>query len=111
MKSPFIVGSVIAVAIGGAIAVATALVISGCSSSPTINPSGLLEYDHAVPCQQGEAYPIPGYHKCLHAHENVCCPDGYSCSSDDFVQASPTSAAPTWGINNDTAEATGFPLR
>ena len=97
MKSSTIVGSLIAVAIGGAIAVATALVISGCSSSPTINPGGLLEYDHAVPCQQGEAYPIPGYHKCLHAHENVCCPDGYSCSSDDFVQSFPNICRPHLG--------------
>ena len=111
MKSPFIVGSVIAVAIGGAIAVATALVISGCSSSPQSTPRVSSNTTTLSLVSRGKPTPSQGITSAYTPTRTSAAPMAIAVAVTIPFRASPTSAAPTWGINNDTAEATGFPLR
>lgn len=69
--------------------------LTACSSTPpAFNSAGDMEHGHDQPCHiNGQN--VAGWHKCQVVSGSQlrepdyapqrCCPDGYACSSDDFV--------------------------
>lgn len=66
-----------------------AIVLAACASGPpAFNARADQEQGHDRPCYiDGDLQ--PGWHQCQFTNTTACCPDGYSCSGDDFVPHGP----------------------
>jgi len=62
-----------------------AMTLVACASGPVFNEGADHEEGADIPCQTpGQPRAQLGWHACRRGPV-ACCPDGYSCSADDFV--------------------------
>lgn len=72
-----------------------AIIVLGCARGPVFDARADHEEGHDRPCYiHGQLQ--PGWHQCQMRDTDACCPDGASCSGDDFVP-NPRSYCRWWG--------------